>query len=85
MNNNKIYNGIENDFTSHELGWPDISKCNEIRDELKDAAHLIDDLVPDCTEKNIAITKIEEAMFWANAGISRYPTNSKIDLTEVLK
>jgi hypothetical protein len=34
-------------------------------------AHAINDACPDSREKSLAITKIEEAMFWANAAIAR--------------
>jgi hypothetical protein len=36
-------------------------------------AEHVDALVPDGREKSLALTKIEEAMFWANAGIARQP------------
>lgn len=42
-----------------------------IRSTCANAAHWIDQLVPDGREKALALTKIEEAMMWANAGIAR--------------
>lgn len=38
---------------------------------LRTAALRIDALCPDGREKALAITKLEEAMMWANAGIAR--------------
>ena len=38
---------------------------------MKELAYLIDDLCPKSREKSLAITKIEEAMMWANASIAR--------------
>lgn len=35
-------------------------------------AHLVNELVPDSREKSTAISKLEEAMMWANAGIARH-------------
>jgi hypothetical protein len=37
----------------------------------KEMALLIDLLCPDSREKDIAIMKIEESVFWANAAIAR--------------
>jgi hypothetical protein len=34
----------------------------------------IDRLMPDSREKSVVMTKIEEAMFWGNAGIAREVT-----------
>lgn len=33
----------------------------------------LDELMPDGREKAIVLTKLEEALFWANAGIARQP------------
>lgn len=37
----------------------------------RQAADKINELCPDGREKSLAITKLEEAMFWANAAIAR--------------
>jgi hypothetical protein len=42
-----------------------------IRTVLHDAAQTIDQLVPDGREKSLAVTHLEEAMFWANGAIAR--------------
>lgn len=41
------------------------------RQILRRAADELNDLVPDGREKSIVMTKLEEAMFWANAGLAR--------------
>ncbi|MBM4592647.1 hypothetical protein GS454_04665 [Rhodococcus hoagii] len=42
-----------------------------VREAAKGLALAFENLVPDSREKSLALTKIEEAMFWANAGIAR--------------
>lgn len=42
-----------------------------IREAARLLAHAIDDRCPDGREKAIALTKIEETMFWGNAAIAR--------------
>jgi hypothetical protein len=42
-----------------------------VRDRLLEVALLIDKIAPDGREKALAITHLEEAMFWANASIAR--------------
>jgi hypothetical protein len=42
-----------------------------VRELLWNAADRLDRQLPDGREKSLAITKLEEAMFWANAAIAR--------------
>jgi hypothetical protein len=62
---------IENNFTYHAPKEGQQGIYHEIRFAAKHVAHLIDDNVPDSREKALAMTKLEEAVFWANAGIAR--------------
>ena len=62
---------IENNFTYHEPKEGQPVKYKGIRDMAKDFAHIIESFVPDSREKSLAMTKLEEAVFWANAGIAR--------------
>lgn len=48
------------------------TKCFELASELNE-------LLPNSREKSLAITKLEEVMFWANAGIARNPQESVAD------
>ena len=41
------------------------------RQACRQAAERIDELCPEGREKALAITKLEEAMFWANAALAR--------------
>lgn len=62
---------IENNFVYHapKQGQPEI--YTEIRDKAKELAYLIDEKVPKSREQSLAITNLEQAVFWANAGIAR--------------
>lgn len=46
-------------------------KHQAARDAMKTAAYAFADLLPDGREKSLVYTKLEEAMFWANAAIAR--------------
>lgn len=62
---------IENNFMYHPPKDEQPSRYFTIREECKKLALLINALGPDSREKSLAITKIEEAVMWANASIAR--------------
>lgn len=62
---------IEKVFTYHAPKEGQPAKYTALRDKAKEFAYLIDELVPDSREKSLAMTKLEEAVMWANAGIAR--------------
>jgi len=62
---------IENNFTYHKPNDLQQEKYVNIRELGKDMARLIESTVPVSREKSLSFTKLEEAIFWANAGIAR--------------
>jgi len=62
---------IENNFTYHAPKEGQPEKYQAIRNKAKELAYLIDESVPNSREKSSALTKLEESVFWANAGIAR--------------
>jgi hypothetical protein len=66
---------IKNNFNSHNLDAEQARKCDLIRSSLGSEAKVINGLCPDSREKSTALTKLEEAMFWANAAIARNPAS----------
>lgn len=62
---------IENAFTYHAPKEGQPMKYQQIRYKARELAYLIDELVPECREKSLAVTKLEECVMWANAGIAR--------------
>ena len=61
---------IENNFTYHAADAY-AAQFKNVRYLLKQAAMVIEESCPDGREKALALTKLEEAMMWANAGIAR--------------
>lgn len=62
---------IRNRFTYHKPVDGQEWMYQSIREAGKTLAGLIDLLCPDSREKSLAITKVEEAVMWANASIAR--------------
>ncbi|HBC94463.1 MAG TPA: hypothetical protein DCZ10_16575 [Pelotomaculum sp.] len=62
---------MEQNFTYHppKPGQPE--KYEHLRDKAKRLAFMIDGFCPESREKSIALTKLEEAVMWANAAIAR--------------
>lgn len=53
-----------------------------IREACKTLAHTLDAKVPPGREKALALTKAEEAMFWANAAIARADDPAALDTAD---
>jgi hypothetical protein len=62
---------IKNRFTYHppKAGQPE--RYEEIRDRARDYANYLACVCPDSRELSLAITKLEEVVFWSNASIAR--------------
>lgn len=62
---------IERNFTYHipKEGQPE--KCGALRGQAKELAYSIAQLCPESREQALALTKLEEVIFWANAAITR--------------
>lgn len=62
---------IDNNFTSHEATDELERVYASMRSEAKRFATIVNNTCPESREKSLALTKIEEAMFWANAAVAR--------------
>lgn len=62
---------INNSFKYHAPKENQVEKYEWLRNESRKLAYLINDFCPSGREKSLAITKLEEAVMWANASISR--------------
>jgi len=62
---------IEKMFKYHapKEGQPEIYEA--IRSKVKGVAYYIDEITPKSREKSLAMTKLEEAVMWANAAVAR--------------
>ena len=58
-------------FTYHAPKGSQPQRYESIRAKAKEFAEFIDGLTPSSREQSLALTKIEEAVFWANAAIAR--------------
>jgi len=64
---------VEHDLTLHPPTSEAIGKRMDIlRAQAKKFAHAVVAQCPEKREQSLALTKIEEALFWAIAGIARY-------------
>jgi len=65
-------NDITNRFTYHPpKGSAQVEDYSKIRQGAKAFAEYINANVPESREKSLAITHLEEVVFWANAAIAR--------------
>ena len=64
-------NLIDHNFKYHTPSPRKIQLHNDVREFGKEFAELINGLCNEGREKSLAITKVEEAVMWANAAIAR--------------
>lgn len=62
---------LDYDFTYHPPKPDQPAIYTEIRAKAKEFATLVCDLTPESRERSVALTKIDEAVFWTNAGLAR--------------
>lgn len=58
-------------FDAHATGESQSISIARLRIGAKQMAGVIDDEVTPSREKSVALRKLEEALFWANAGVAR--------------
>lgn len=63
---------LDNRFAFHPASTPERRDAHEsVRAAARVLADAINELVPPGREQATALTKTEEAMYWANAGVAR--------------
>ena len=62
---------IQNDFTDHPPFGTQPQRYAILREQAKDLAGLMIASCPDSRELSLALTNLEQAVFWANASIAR--------------
>jgi len=61
---------IENSFTYHAPHGTQQERYKELRDKARSLAIMIIEMTPPSREQSLAITKLEEAIMWANKAIA---------------
>lgn len=63
---------LENNWNYHPVDDDDANDyLDEQRETFKNLATFVDDNLPESREKSMTLTKLEEALMWANAAIAR--------------
>ena len=62
---------IDNIFRYHAPRESQVGEYELIRGEARRFAMLLNVLCPDSREKSVAMTRLEDAVMWANASIAR--------------
>jgi hypothetical protein len=70
---------LETRFIYHPPQLWQIPFYEEMRVRGFTLAEWIDQRLPDCREKSLALTSIEQAIMWANAGMARRGTRPEED------
>lgn len=63
---------LKNRFTYHKPAEGELAFFEKVRGAAWDLAAYIVKELPDCREASLAVTKLEEAVMWANAARARH-------------
>lgn len=63
---------LDNRFAYHRPDAAKVQMHEAVRSQLRLVAEGMNSLLPETREKALVFTKLEEAMFWANAAIARH-------------
>lgn len=66
-----LHDRVDNDFTYHKPDAEAVEKMRLLREQARVLAHMLANLVPSGREQASAITRLEECVMHANAGITR--------------
>jgi len=72
---------IENRFRHHPPTGNKGAQHEAVRGDLERLAKKFQKTLPDGREKSLVLTKLEEAMFWANAAIARHDESPAAAMT----
>lgn len=72
----ELVHRLEQMFTFHPAEGAQPLQYATVRGECLDLAKLIAVLLPDCEEREMAFMRLNEVMFWANAGVARHSGTS---------
>lgn len=67
----KLHDRIDRDFVHHPPKGDQAERYQSLRDDARVLAHEIVNQTPPSREQSLALTALEEAVFWANAAIAR--------------
>lgn len=70
---------IENNFRNHTVTAEQAESLGLVRETCKDVAVMLIQHCPDSRELSLALTKLEEVMFWADAAIARTRSAEGVD------
>jgi hypothetical protein len=69
-----LQSDLNNRFNHHPPATQKIGSQHQlIRQDCLELANSLNRICPDSREKSLAITKLEEVMFWANSALARNP------------
>jgi hypothetical protein len=61
---------IDNIFTYHKPNSNQTTRYEKLREDAKELAYAINSMCPECREKSLALTNLQQTVMWANASIA---------------